>query len=200
MATMWNDFGQCLQVAQDTTTNQNIHVSAIVVMGAFLRFHPVLVKCVNEIDLEMILSFVLMEVPANSKSEDEAVVVSDIQKDAIGIIGMLSSEPHPSTVNEHICEAFLTLLQRAETTATAVIGEVLNALMDIYSADEGDANNHEGVFRSKDVLGAFQKSVPIFKKKIRGHETKGKVDYEEVEFLKEIGLNATRFIRYKKEH
>ena len=108
---MWNDFGQCLQVAQDTTTNQNIHVSAIVVMGAFLRFHPVLVKCVNEIDLEMILSFVLMEVPANSKSEDEAVVVSDIQKDAIGIIGMLSSEPHPSTVNEDICEPFLALLQ-----------------------------------------------------------------------------------------
>lgn len=205
LATMWNDFRQCLQAAQDTAVNQNIHVSAIAaalnIMGAFLRFRPVLVKCVNENDLEMILSFVLMEVPANSKSEDEAaVVVSDIQKDAIGIIGMLSSEPHPSTVNEHICEALLTLLQRAETTATAVIGEVLNALMDIYSADEGDANNHEGVFRSKGVLGAFQKSVPIFKKKIRGHETKGNVDYEEVEFLKEVGLNATRFIRYKKEH
>jgi len=204
LASMWNDFRQCLQAAQDTTVNQNIHISAVAaalnIMGAFLRFRPVLVKCVNENDLEMILSFVLMEVPANSKSKDEAVVVSDIQKDAIGIIGVLCSEPHPSTVNEHICEAFITLLQRAETTATAVIGEVLNALMDIYSADEGDANNHEGVFRSKGVLGAFQKSVPIFKKKIRGHETKGKINYEEVEFLKEIGLNATRFIRYKKEH
>jgi hypothetical protein len=72
--------------------------------------------------------------------------------------------------------------------------------MDMYSADEEDANNHEAVFRSKGVLNIFEKTVPILKEKIRADESKGNASYEEVEFLKEIGLNATRFIRYKKGH
>ena len=161
LATMWNEFGQCLQAAQDTTIHQNIHVLAIAAplhtMGAFLRF-PVLMKFVNKNDLEMNLSFVLMQVPANSKSGDEAVVVSDFQIDAIEIIRMLSSEPRPSTIHEHI------------------LCEVLNALMDVYSADEGDANKYEGVSVSKGVLVLFLKSVLIFKKKICGHDTKEKVN------------------------
>lgn len=201
---MWNDFRQCLQAAKDTNVNGNIPTSAIAatlsIMAAFLRFRPVLVKRVNEKDLEMILSFVRMEVPENSKSEDEAAAVSDIQKDAIGMLGILCSEPHPSTVNEQICDAFVTLLQRAQTTTAAVMGEVINALMDMYSADEEDANNHEAVFRSKGVLNIFEKTVPILKEIIRADESKGNASYEEVEFLKEIGLNATRFIRYKKGH
>ena len=204
VAVMWNDFRQCLQAAKDTNINGNIPISAVAatlsIMGAFLRFRPVLVNSVNEKDLEMILSFVRMEVPENSKSEDETATVSDIQKDAIGMLGILCSEPHPSTVNEQMCEAFLTLLQRTQTTTAAVMGEVLNALMDMYSADEGDANNHEAVFRSKGVLDVFQKTVPILKEKIRADEIKGNVSYEEIEFLKEIRLNATRFIRYKKGH
>jgi hypothetical protein len=157
---MWNEFGQCLQAAQDTTIHQNIHVLAIAAplhtMGAFLRF-LVLMKFVNKNDLEMNLSFVLMQVPANSKSGDEAVVVSDFQIDAIEIIGMLSSEPRPSTIHEHI------------------LCEVLNALMDIYSADEGDANRLL-VMQISTRLVLFLKSVLIFKKKICGHDTKEKVN------------------------
>lgn len=160
LATMWNEFGQCLQAAQDTTIHQNIHVLAIAAplhtMGAFLRF-PVLMKFVNKNDLEMNLSFVLMQVPANSKSGDEAVVVSDFQIDAIEIIRMLSSEPRPSTIHEHI------------------LCEVLNALMDIYSADEGDANRLL-VMQISTRLVLFLKSVLIFKKKICGHDTKEKVN------------------------
>jgi hypothetical protein len=160
LATMWNEFGQCLQAAQDTTIHQNIHVLAIAAplhtMGAFLRF-LVLMKFVNKNDLEMNLSFVLMQVPANSKSGDEAVVVSDFQIDAIEIIGMLSSEPRPSTIHEHI------------------LCEVLNALMDIYSADEGDANRLL-VMQISTRLVLFLKSVLIFKKKICGHDTKEKVN------------------------
>jgi hypothetical protein len=160
LATMWNEFGQCLQAAQDTTIHQNIHVLAIAAplhtMGAFLRF-LVLMKFDNKNDLEMNLSFVLMQVPANSKSGDEAVVVSDFQIDAIEIIGMLSSEPRPSTIHEHI------------------LCEVLNALMDIYSADEGDANRLL-VMQISTRLVLFLKSVLIFKKKICGHDTKEKVN------------------------
>jgi hypothetical protein len=60
-------------------------------------------------------------------------------------------------------------------------------------------NNHESVFSRKDVLGAFHKSVPILKRKVREEESKG-ASREEVLVWKEIILNGTRFIKYKKGH
>ena len=70
-----------------------------------------------------------------------------------------------STVNEEICEAFLTLLQATQTITAAVIGEVLNAFMELYNAYEGDAHNDEAVFRRKGVCDALEKSDIILKGK-----------------------------------
>lgn len=89
-------------------------------------------------------------------------------------------------------------MERSNVTTTDVMCEVLNALMDMYSSDEGDANNHESVFRTKGVLGVFEKSVPILKSKIRVDERNEMCNPEEVEFWKETAMNATRFIKYKK--
>ena len=73
--------------------------------------------------------------------------------------------------------------------------------MDMYSADEGDPNNHESVFRKKNVLAVFEKTVPILKRKLR-EETKSSssstTDARDASFWKETALNATRFIKYKK--
>lgn len=241
LSSMWNEFMQCLRAAaaatnddnesgngitadgaQTTTTIPNVATAAILsCMGAFLRFRrPILVKCVNEQDLDLILSFVLMESSSSSsmsldddnvEEAEKATVVADIQKDAIGMLGILCSEPHPDPINEKICSAFLTSLQRHLTTTTGVMSEVLNALMDMYSADDDDPNNHEKVFRAKNVLGAFQKTVPIFKRKIREDERRrnsstsisrgGMImvcSLEEMEVWKETALNAVRFIKYKK--
>jgi len=204
---MWNEFTQCLKAINtkdEHGANLNNPCSAIAAilstMGAFLRFRPALVKCVNEHDLDLILSFILMEAPtpANRGDENAAARISDVQKDGIGILGILCSEAHPDPINEKICAVFLTVLMRHNSATTAVMSEVLNAMMDMYSADEDEPNNHEQVFRKKDVLGAFQKSVPILKRKIREDEKMSDVDDAEVEFWKETALNATRFIRYKK--
>ena len=162
-----------------------------------IKFRPFLVKCVNEEDLDLILSFVLAEYTARNNSTDDASVISDIQKDAVGMLGILCSQPHPVQVNEKICDVFLGGMMRPSAT-TAVLSEILNALMDMYSADEGDPNNHEGVFRSKGVLGGFQKIVPVLKRKIKEDEKKDGANPEDIEFSKETVLNATRFIRYKK--
>jgi len=198
---------QCLKGSANIPT---VAIASILSsMGAFLRFRPILVKSVNEQGLDLILSFVLMEyssslpsISSSSASDEEVekAAIADIQKDAIGMLGILCSEPHPDGINEKICSAFITSLQRHHSTTTAVMSEVLNALMDMYSADEGDPNNHEGVFRAKNVLGAFQKTVPIFKRKIREDERKrGLVcTFEEIEVWKETALNAVRFVKYKK--
>ena len=208
---MWNDFRRCLVTTRDNTVNGNIPISVIAAtlstMGAMLRFRPSLVKSVSEPDLDLILSFVLMEAsPINaasstdSKNPEYHLSISDIQKEAIGMLGILCSETHPDQINEKICTVFLTIFTRLNTTTSDVICEVLNALMDMYSSDEGDANNHEGVFRKKGVLDAFQKTVPNFKRKIRDEGKKEGIGYEEVEFWNETALNATRFIKYKKQN
>jgi hypothetical protein len=206
VVSMWNEFRQCLIATKDECANRNIPCSAVAAilstMGAFLRFRPGLVKFVSEQDLDLILSFVLMEVPAGtdvrSNKLDDMSSISDVQKDAIGMLGILCSEPHPDQINEKICSVFSTVLERSNVTTTDVMCEVLNALMDMYSSDEGDANNHESVFRTKGVLGVFEKSVPILKSKIRVDERNEMCNPEEVEFWKETAMNATRFIKYKK--
>ncbi len=211
VTSMWNEFMQCLKASANRSIPTLAIASILSSMGAFLRFRPTLVKSVNEQGLDLILSFVLMEYSSSSTSsspgldeEAEKTAVADIQKDAIGMLGILCSEPHPDGINEKICSAFITSLQRHHSTTTAVMSEVLNALMDMYSADEGDPDNHEGVFRAKNVLGVFQKTVPIFKRKIREDEGKIRVglvcSFEEIEVWRETALNAVRFIKYKKGH
>jgi hypothetical protein len=204
-AAVWNDLCQSLNVSKDDGINRNVMLqlvaAALSVMVALLRFRPALVKWVNEKDLELLLNLVLTEYPETGKTQEEvATTVSDIQKDSITILGILCSEPHPESINQRVCDTFLTLLLRTRSISTPVMSEVLNVLMDMYSADEGDVNNHESVFRQKDVVGAFQKSVPILKRKVREEESKEGTSSEEVFVWKEIILNATRFIKYKKGH
>lgn len=200
VSSMWNEFRQCLVATKDENSSRNIPSSVVAsilsIMGAFLRFRPGLVKLVNEQDLSLILSFVLMECPIGNSDEQNSIY--DLQKDAIGILGILCSEPHPDEINEKICSAFLAVLNRSNVTTTNVMCEVLNALMDMYSSDEGDANNHENVFRAKGVLSSFQANVPILRNKIRADERNSRFSPEDIEFWKETALNAARFIKYKK--
>jgi len=208
LTAVWKDFFQCLTTAMDgevAFANTVLPCQAIsslfTTMVAFLRFRPSLVKSVNEQDLELILSYVLLECPLEARKTGPNAevkysdVVSDIQKDAIGLLGILCSEPHPDQINERICSVFLTVLNRSHSSSAALISELMNALMDMYSADEGDPNNHESVFRNNNVLGAFQKNVPILRRKIR--EETDNTDPMDVALWKETALNASRFIKYK---
>jgi hypothetical protein len=72
------------------------------------------------------------------------------------------------------------------------MSEVFNALMDMYGDD-----GHTIVFESLDVLGYFQRLLPLFNKRIQAEQAAMEDD---VERWRETALNASRFISYKKGH
>ena len=209
ISSVWNEFFQCLQASiegEATVTNMKLPYQGIAsllsTMVAFLRFRPTLSNLVNEQDLTLILSYVSIEVPLEMRQSkrqsdrDDVDAILDIQKDSICLLGILSSEPHPDGINNCICIAFLGVLSRSQTISASLICEVLNVLMDMYSADEGDPNNHESIFRKNNVLVAFEKTVPVLKRKIR-EESQSNAG-EIISYWKETALNASRFIKYKK--
>lgn len=204
-----------------------IIAALISTLTAFVRFRPVSMGFVGSEELDLILACALIEDYCGDDEEDEeerqmtAAVISDMQKDAISIIGMLSSQPHPHEINVKMCTTLATVLTRSTNSTnsnnsnntsssssitTSVMSETLNVLMDMYSADEGDPHNHENVFRSMNVLEAMQRCAPVFKRKIRQEEVDsdgglGSSGTEEEDILsvwKETSLNVTRFVRYKK--
>ena len=209
ISVVWKDFFQCLTAA----TNGEVSLANMILpcqaispllstMTAFLRFRPSLGKCVEVQDLELILSYVCLEPPietkqsTNQRDKDEMEAILDIQKDSISLLGILCSEPHPDEINQRICFTFLTVLSRSHSLTTSLMSELLNVLMDMYGADEGDQNNHEAIFRRNNVLDAFEKSIPLLKRKIR--ESTNTATPMEMAFWRETTLNASRFVKYKK--
>ncbi len=208
ISSVWKEFLKCLTAAVEGEVkfaNLKLPCQAVAAllstMSAFLRFRPSLGNVVNEQDLDLLLSFVSIEVPlqnnqSNSESDsDDIEACLDIQKDSITILGILTSTPHPDEINERICLAFLKVLSKSHGVSAPLLSELLNVLMDMYSADEGDPNNHESIFRKNNVLGAFEKTVPVLKRKIR---EANKSSLTDVAYWKETALNASRFISYKK--
>ena len=161
--------------------------AVISIMLSLLRNRSALVSSVDEEDLKIILAQLGQE-------GDEMV---DIRRDAVAMLGVLCSAPHPDDVNAAVCDAFLTALSR-DDERVAVLAELLNVMMDMYSADETDAGNHEAIFKQKNVLQAFERTVPIFKRKLSLE--RGLASPAEIEMWKETSLNTSRFIKYKKGH
>jgi hypothetical protein len=127
---------------------------------------------------------------AGSADDDHSSVV--VQRDAVCMLGILcSQEEHPAEVNQKTCQALLQALAPADKQSAMVLAEVLSVLMDIY----GDDDCHPTVFVALDVLGHFQRSVPLLKQRI-SLETDAEPD--DVEQWKETALNSSRFIAYKK--
>jgi hypothetical protein len=116
---------------------------------------------------------------------------SSCQKEAVEILGILcSSESHSQEVNIQVC----TTLMAISSKKAAIVGGILDAFMDIYGNDEC----HPNVFKSQNVLGFFQRTLPSFKKWIQCDKVDSTED--EVEQWKETALNSSRFINYKKNH
>jgi hypothetical protein len=132
----------------------------------------------------------LLQLLQNGNDDNSSVVV---QRDAVCMLGILcSQEEHPAEVNQKTCQALLQALAPADKQSAMVLAEVLSVLMDIY----GDDDCHPAVFVALDVLGHFQRSVPLLKQRI-SLETDAEPD--DVEQWKETVLNASRFIAYKKD-
>jgi hypothetical protein len=203
----WKQLVNILNSVKDMSTHANVSsviplpviASVVSTMCSMMRFRSQLVQSVDENDLNLIMSFLSIQ-PSKDNGEmevDDSMAVSDIQKDCVGMLGILCSRPHSDDVNEMICCLLLDVLIRSNSTSVAVISEILSVLMDMYSADEGDPGNHECVFRKNNVIQAFEKAVPQLKRKIRDEEMKDIIE-DDLEYWKETAFNAMRFIRYKK--
>ena len=157
--------------------------AAISIMLALLRNRPGLISSVGEEDLKTVLALLLGD-----------STCADARRDCVAILGILCSKPHPPVVNGMVCDAFLSVLAR-EDEEVAIISEILDVIMDVYSADDVDEGNHEAIFRQKNVLAALKAILPNFKRRITLE--RGKVDAESFEMLMECALNTKRFIAYK---
>lgn len=142
------------------------------------------------------LNFWLQQVQDTSKE------TLTIQRDVIAMLGVLySQEPHSKEMNQQVCSALLSAL--AASDSLVVQCEVLNVLMDMYGGDDDDECYHGSVFESQQVLTHFQKCIPNLKKKLQEQGRQRYADSEErmeLEQWKEVVLNASRFVQYKKGH
>ena len=142
-------------------------------MAVAMRIRPEWRKQIQQDDLDFLLKFL-------SSNEN-------VTSDVVCMLGLLcSSEPHPDEVNEKVCACLLSL----PCKSPRVMSEVFNALMDMYGGD-----GHNVVFESLDVLGYFQRMLPLFKKSIQAEQA---AEENDVEQWQETLLNASRFISYQK--
>jgi hypothetical protein len=182
--TLWTDFKSAHAV---DTAGQEAITSTMVVA---LRSQQSIRTHIQQNDLNDLLA--LLE-----SSYAQSVV---LVRDAISMLGILcTAERHPAEVNDTVCKALLTAsafkTPNTETPSAIVMAEVLKTLMDIY----GDDERHPAVYESLDVLGHFQCTLPLLKRAIRTEELTKRSSFEEIEAWKEIAMNSSRFIEYKKD-
>ena len=172
------------------------------VMLALLRHQPKVRTMVNSAVLDLLLALITQRYNA-----DEGTNNVQMKCNAISMIGLLCSEPHPSEVNARVCSALLERLRSPLSSisdgndadsekskqALVIMHEILDVLMDMYGGDD----SHDEVFGQQDVLGHFQRCLPGFKRRIKKSATES--TREELDTWNETALNCSRFIKYKKE-
>ncbi|KAL9186095.1 hypothetical protein ACHAXT_005333 [Thalassiosira profunda] len=180
--------------------DSQLHATSV--MLSLLRAQPPARTLVDAPTLDLLFGL-LSQLPNESKDSDALV---QTHCNAISMLGVLCSEPHPASIDARVCSALLERLRSAMVTNNAdsdsvdnaryaiiTTHEVLNVLMDIYGADEC----HEDVFQREDVLGHFQRSLPGYKRRIK--RISSSAAREELGVWNETALNASRFIKYKQE-
>lgn len=162
------------------------------VMLSMLRHQPQARTLVDSTQLDLIFALLSIEPKENDSN------TLQVMSNAIAMLGILCSEPHPSTVDSRVCSALLERLRSATsnendiTTSIIVIHEILNVLMDMYGGDDC----HDEIFAKNDVLGHFKRCLPWFKRQVK-KVSAGRRNREETETWNETALNASRFIKYK---
>jgi hypothetical protein len=170
-------------------------------MLALLRHQPKARTIVNSAVLDLLLALITQQYNAEGGANNV-----QMKCNAISMIGLLCSEPHPSEVNARVCSALLERL-RSPLSSTSndndadsekarqslvIMHEILDVLMDMYGGDD----SHDEVFGQQDVLGHFQRCLPGFKRRVK--KTVANSTREELDTWNETALNCSRFIKYKK--
>jgi hypothetical protein len=172
------------------------------IMLSLLRHHPVSRTLADESTLDTLL--ILLSQTENTRDlDDEGIEITSsvhMHCNIIAMLGVLCSEPHPTSVNDRVCSALTEKMkfasgQNQHTKQTVlVLNEVYNVLMDIYGAD--DAN--DDIYQKQDVSGHLTRTLPVFKRNIKKVAAMER-DNEELGVWNETSLNVSRFIRFKRE-
>ncbi|KAL7465094.1 LOW QUALITY PROTEIN: hypothetical protein ACHAXS_005422 [Conticribra weissflogii] len=177
-------------MASDVDHAVKSHISFV--MLSMIRHQPQARTLVDSTQLDLIFALLSIEPKENDNSSVQ------VMSNAIAMLGILCSEPHPSTVDSRVCSALLERLRSATsnendiTTNVIAIHEILNVLMDMYGGDDC----HDEIFAKNDVLGHFKRCLPWFKRQVK-KVSAGRRNREETETWSETALNASRFIKYK---
>eukprot|EP00984_Skeletonema_dohrnii_P012269 scaffold4962_cov151-Skeletonema_dohrnii-CCMP3373.AAC.2 len=186
-------------ISSDVSDGPKAHVTSV--MLALLRHQPKARTIVNSAVLDLLLALITQQYNAEGGANNV-----QMKCNAISMIGLLCSEPHPSEVNARVCSALLERL-RSPLSSTSddndadsekarqslvIMHEILDVLMDMYGGDD----SHDEVFGQQDVLGHFQRCLPGFKRRVK--KTVANSTREELDTWNETALNCSRFIKYKK--
>jgi len=175
---LWKSLLQVVQSQLDRNDNSASHLTSLSsTLLALLRTRShLIVRSIDEAQLTLLLSLL------NPSLEVEC------RQHAVGMLGLLTSEPHSDAVNTLVCRALLTALKDDQVL---LVAQVLNVFMDMYSHDV----EYQSVFKQEQVLQAFQQYVPLFR--INIGKAKKFLEDDQVHHLRETVLNASRFIKYK---
>lgn len=187
-------------MSSNVSDGPKAHITSV--MLALLRHQPKARTIVNSAVLDLLLAAITQQY----NSEGGASNVQ-MKCNAISMIGLLCSEPHPSEINARVCSALLERLRSPLSNVVddsdadsekakqslVIMHEILDVLMDMYGGDD----SHDEVFDQQDVLGHFQRCLPGFKRRIK--KTGAHSSREELDTWNEAALNCSRFIKYKKE-
>jgi hypothetical protein len=177
-----------------------LHMSSV--MLSLLRSQPDSRALVDSTALDCI--FKLLSTKQSSDGNVHTDALTQMHCNAISMLGVLCSEPHPESIDARVCAVLLERLRAAnaadsgalndidgERSSIIITHEILNVLMDTYGADDC----HEDVFAKEDVLGHFQRCLPGFRRRVK--KAAKRDNSGEAGIWGETVLNASRFIKYK---
>jgi hypothetical protein len=178
------------------------HITTILL--ASLRHHSYVRSLADEPTLDMLLNLMMSQPGSNSSDQMDAKIQMDCN--IIAMLGVLCTEPHPSSINSRVCSALTEKMRSASSTQTdnspeackqsvLILNEVYNVLMDMYGGD--DANDE--VYQQQDVSGNLNRTLPMFKRSIKKVLSMDRENEEMGIIWNETALNVSRFIRFKRE-
>ena len=134
----------------------------------------------------------LIEILGGGRNNNEA-----IRMETVSTLNALMNMAHSRETNMIVGRG---LMERLEMEGSVcVLQEVLNAIMDIYGADDfqnGEMWKRSDVFVDLGLGQALQEFVTVFRRRIKEEARRG-TDEEELMVWKETALNLQRFVKYK---
>ncbi|CAH0477158.1 unnamed protein product [Peronospora belbahrii] len=112
------------------------------------------------------------------------------RQNAIGIIGCMGKRCSSAVEKETVGRA---LVSRLDDSSLEVVVETINAIFDVYDAEEFD-----DTFRALNFLSVLERTSSALKAKLKAEQKL--LDRALLAHVKETRLNLLRFVKYKKKH